>query len=372
MRKEKLYLFTFFAVTTIVFTISIIAIQFFIKASNDHIFKLELENSKREANEISQLVGIQLSDGISKETVVQNLQKTIQNTNVKTSFISMLDWAGTQIAHPDKTTLGKFLYVDGSSKLAINNTVTAKYLNANLKKYNASAKISNYDFQTENSEIIYLVPVRNSYWIIAAHQNIDKTLEKRNYLKQRFYLIFGIAGLALLLSLFFVARALAHFYDKSVEHNKKKLEEELSRTFIMNRAIPSLQQNQTAKEEKKVAEKSPPTENKKRILTYRRDELFTIPVENIAFIYVELTTTYVVGFDGKKSTSNSSLDELHSSLDNITFYRANRQVIINIKTIQKIVKYGNNQLKIVVQPTFATAIIISKNKASEFKQWLNY
>jgi DNA-binding LytR/AlgR family response regulator len=71
------------------------------------------------------------------------------------------------------------------------------------------------------------------------------------------------------------------------------------------------------------------------------------------------------------STTNSSLDELYASLDEFNFYRANRQVIIAVQAIQKIIKYGNNQLKIVAQPETNIDVIISKNKAAEFKQWLN-
>ena len=108
-----------------------------------------------------------------------------------------------------------------------------------------------------------------------------------------------------------------------------------------------------------------------RILTYLRNELLSIATEEIAYIYTEHTITYVVDVHGKKSTTNSSLDELYSGLNDSYFYRANRQFIIAISSIQKIIRYGNNQLKIVVNPNSEIDIIIGKNKAAEFKQWLN-
>jgi hypothetical protein len=40
-------------------------------------------------------------------------------------------------------------------------------------------------------------------------------------------------------------------------------------------------------------------------------------------------------------------------------------------SIEKILKYGNNQLKIEVIPKSEINIIISKNKVAEFKAWLN-
>jgi DNA-binding LytR/AlgR family response regulator len=171
---------------------------------------------------------------------------------------------------------------------------------------------------------------------------------------------------------FFAVRTLFNLYEKSIVYGIKEPEGVFLRLANRYSKLIDFQQNSKVLIEEKALEKISTGMNKKRILTYHRDELITIPIENIAFIYLEHTTTYVMSFDGKKSSTNASLDELYSSLDNVTFYRANRQVIINIKTIQKIIKYGNNQLKIIVQPNLETAIIIGKNKASEFKQWLNF
>ena len=80
----------------------------------------------------------------------------------------------------------------------------------------------------------------------------------------------------------------------------------------------------------------------------------------------------VVCADGSRSTTNLSLDELFAQLDDSYFFRANRQFIISIASINKIVKYGNNQLKIIVNPGSEISILISKNRAAQFKKWLNH
>jgi len=79
----------------------------------------------------------------------------------------------------------------------------------------------------------------------------------------------------------------------------------------------------------------------------------------------------VVCFDGKPFTTNMSLDDMYTNLNSALFFRANRQFIISITAIDKIIKYGKSQLKIVLQSKTSEDIIISKNKAAEFKQWLN-
>ncbi len=72
--------------------------------------------------------------------------------------------------------------------------------------------------------------------------------------------------------------------------------------------------------------------------------------------------------DGSKYASNSSLDELYGKLDHALFFRANRQYILSVKGIDEILRYGNNQLKIVTHPK--DSVIISKNKAAAFKKWM--
>ena len=62
---------------------------------------------------------------------------------------------------------------------------------------------------------------------------------------------------------------------------------------------------------------------------------------------------------------------MYTHLNSTLFFRANRQFIISIAAIDKIIKYGNSQLKILLQSKTSDEIIISKNKAAEFKQWLN-
>ncbi len=75
--------------------------------------------------------------------------------------------------------------------------------------------------------------------------------------------------------------------------------------------------------------------------------------------------------DGKLTTSNNSLDELYNHVNHSLFFRANRQFILSINSIDKILRYGNNQLKIEVMPKSDINITVSKNKAAEFRKWLN-
>ena len=65
-----------------------------------------------------------------------------------------------------------------------------------------------------------------------------------------------------------------------------------------------------------------------------------VSTEDIGYIYVENTITYVVQKDGKRSTTSESLDQIYSYLDERSFFRANRQIIVAISAIDKIIKFG--------------------------------
>lgn len=108
---------------------------------------------------------------------------------------------------------------------------------------------------------------------------------------------------------------------------------------------------------------------RERILTYYRNEIFVMCIKNIAFIYIENSITYVVNMDGKKAIVNESLDSLFAELDPQSFFRVNRQIILSISAIEKIIRIGN-KLKVITSPKFDRPIYVGKNKALAFKKWL--
>jgi len=79
----------------------------------------------------------------------------------------------------------------------------------------------------------------------------------------------------------------------------------------------------------------------------------------------------VVDLNGKRSIANQNLETLFSLLDSKLFFKVNRQIILNVKAIQKIIKKERGQLKIETSPDCKKPIFVGKNKSVAFKQWLN-
>lgn len=364
MRKDKLYFLTFLSIAVIYAAIASVALYYSIKASTQQLLELHLDFSKRETQTMATLIGHQLSHDQEKDSVISQVQQSLQGTDVEMGYLSVFDWSGKVVCHPDIKKVGQPASSNKSFVSSVTDDLGAEnfyeLLQTRLSSFSEEAGLQ--------SEVIHIQPVPNSDWMVAAHTNINLISAKLDATKRRFYTIFLVMGLIVILSYVITVRLIGSNYEKRLELKNEKLEDEVVNLSKLNRAVGDYQQKVSVQQPQENGNDS---SSKKRILTYVRNELIPIPIEEIAHIYTENTITYVVCFNKKRSTTNLSLDELFSNLDSSYFFRANRQFIIAIAAINKIVKYGNNQLKILVNPDSEVDIIISKNRAAEFKQWLN-
>ena len=364
MKKDKLYFLTFLSIAAIFLLIAMIASQYFIKVSANQLIEVQVESSKREANEVAKLIDFQLSAAIGKDEIVKNIQDIIQNSNTDSWFISVFNWSGKQVANPNKTQVGQL----------VNSNET---LLASLKEKNNSDDLYELLMDSSNassSEIIHISPIKSSDLIVAANVNINSIKNQMSALKSNFYLIFLIMGILVILLSFFAVRIIGSAYEKQLELRNSNLTSEVVNLSKLNTDLVSYKEKVAEKPQETIKEtpsKKEKDKEKERILTYVRNELVPVAIKEIAYVYTENTITYVVCFDGKRSTTNMSLDDMYTNLNSTLFFRANRQFIISITAIDKIIKYGNSQLKILLQSKTSEEIIISKNKAAEFKQWLS-
>ncbi|NHF58318.1 LytTR family transcriptional regulator [Flavobacteriaceae bacterium TP-CH-4] len=368
MRKDRLYLLTFLGITIIFLIISSVAVRYFVKFSVDRVLETQLEFSKREAREVASLLGEQLKNGVLKDTAIISLQNSIGSTNQTIGFVSMFDWSGKIICHPDIKVVGQSISPEESFVSSVSDDLTSKDFYSLLQNKQAVGGIRDFEDTSQESEVIYLYPVDNSDWIIAAHANTQLVMSQINDLRNKFYNILIVMGLVMIVTSVVIVRLIGSRYENRLEEKNVKLSNEVVNLAKLNSAVDAYQKRVVGQS---VENNEDDSSSKSRILTYHRNELRPVPTKEIAYIYTENTITYIVCIDSKRSTSNSSLDELISNLDGNHFFRANRQFIIAISAIEKIVKYGNNQLKILINPNSELDIIISKNRASEFKQWLN-
>ena len=112
---------------------------------------------------------------------------------------------------------------------------------------------------------------------------------------------------------------------------------------------------------------------RKRIVLKKGVENIAVLLEHIVFFYTKDKIVYALHNSGKKYIADENLTELESELDKETFFRANRQFIINVNYIKSFRNYERVKLKVDMQPeelNNSYCIIISQDKTSEFRRWI--
>ena len=117
---------------------------------------------------------------------------------------------------------------------------------------------------------------------------------------------------------------------------------------------------------------NPAKKYRTRFLISGEDKLFTLQVDDIAYFYSENKITFAVTNQNKEHIIDLSLDKLCEQLDPDRFFRTNRQTIVSVQAIQKIESYFLGKVIVKVIPPFKDKIIVSREKISAFKLWLNY
>lgn len=111
-------------------------------------------------------------------------------------------------------------------------------------------------------------------------------------------------------------------------------------------------------------------EFKSRFLVKLGERLISISTEKIAYFLSEEKLTFLITNENKKYPIDYSLDELEPLIDPKQFFRLNRQLLAQISSIQSIHNYFNGKLKLFLAPDLNKEVVVSREKATLFKQWL--
>jgi two-component system, LytTR family, response regulator LytT len=112
-------------------------------------------------------------------------------------------------------------------------------------------------------------------------------------------------------------------------------------------------------------------EYRTRFLLPYKDGYRTLLVDDVDFIYYAFNATHLVLSDKSETAISLTMDELETQLDPRRFFRANRQHIISVNSIEGVFNHFNNKLKVVLKRDREREILISKEKVPVFKQWLD-
>lgn len=113
------------------------------------------------------------------------------------------------------------------------------------------------------------------------------------------------------------------------------------------------------------------TDYKERFLIRHGSKLVSLAEKQIAYFHREDSVVVVYTSDGSKFNVSYSLEELEQLLDPKLFFRLNRSLLARISAISEINDYFNSKLKLKLSPPAPKDVIVSKEKSSVFKKWLD-
>lgn len=110
---------------------------------------------------------------------------------------------------------------------------------------------------------------------------------------------------------------------------------------------------------------------RQRFLVTVKDEFIIVDVAEVSHIISENGINKMFTFGGEIFILDSALDEIEGQLNPIHFFRANRQCIVNINAIKRVVTSFNRKLKIVLKHYPEVELMVSREKSIRLKAWLD-
>jgi len=95
-----------------------------------------------------------------------------------------------------------------------------------------------------------------------------------------------------------------------------------------------------------------------------------IKISELLYMYSEDSVTFGVT-TSKRYVIDETIDQLFNTLDSEEFYKINRGQIVAKSAIQKINPYFNHRVKLSILQERDQEFIVSRQKTSDFKDWLN-
>ncbi len=109
--------------------------------------------------------------------------------------------------------------------------------------------------------------------------------------------------------------------------------------------------------------------HRSRFLVYRGENLISIETKHIQYFYSHQGICLLTTTDGEQYSVSDTLDTIEKEVDHERYFRANRQFLISIDSIESVKQYLNRKLKVRLLPD-GQELTVSKEKVPEFKQWL--
>ena len=109
---------------------------------------------------------------------------------------------------------------------------------------------------------------------------------------------------------------------------------------------------------------------RRRFIVRLGQKIIPIETSDVAYIYVEGKSKYIVKNDGTKYFFDQQMESILDELDPQVFFRISRNYIISSYAIKGIERIYGGRLKILMDPPPETDMIVARSRVSDFMAWL--
>ncbi|MCB1042790.1 MAG: response regulator transcription factor [Acidobacteria bacterium] len=109
---------------------------------------------------------------------------------------------------------------------------------------------------------------------------------------------------------------------------------------------------------------------KQRILVRKGAAFLSIPMDQVAYLQSDHKLTFLTDLDGRKYLCDRNLKELEHQLPSRSFFRLNRAYLAHVQSIYRFGPFDRGRLWVELKPDSDEQILVSQERASEFKQWM--
>jgi DNA-binding LytR/AlgR family response regulator len=102
-------------------------------------------------------------------------------------------------------------------------------------------------------------------------------------------------------------------------------------------------------------------------------KLQQLAVDDIAYFYAMDKSVFCTTFDRHTHTLDSTLDALQSALDPSRYFRINRKMIVNMRSIKAMHAWSRSRIRIELHPPEPKNIeaLVSVERTGDFRSWLD-
>jgi len=110
---------------------------------------------------------------------------------------------------------------------------------------------------------------------------------------------------------------------------------------------------------------------RERFLIQVGNLILKIDSSEISYVYADKKNVIIKTYDNKELPVNYTLEKLESMLDPKNFFRINRKMIVNIRSISKMTAYSRRRVKLeIAHMSNDIDSVVSVEKSSKFRQWI--